>query len=326
MKSSAKKALLAGLALLTLSTSLSAKIINRVIAVVNDEPITSYDFTRKKSLARRQASRTGEDVSDEKILESMYKEIVLKQEARKLGVTISESQIDLALKERMKSFGISSESEFAQALKSSGISLEFFTQQLKKQLLTQAVMQRVASADEVSYQQAKEFYESNKESQMFSGMNERITISWIFVEFPENASFYEQAQKLDKIQNAYKLASAGTKPFAEIATEYSEDEATSTKGGRLGTFKQTDENLSDVAQYAFMMRQAGQETGAVSEVQTSDNGMWIVKIDSISEGEPASFEQVRNRVKNYLYMKNMDEQFQKWLYKKLKRAVIKKLN
>lgn len=302
---------------------LSAEIINRIVAVVNDEPITRYAFNEQKKTMQSQAKAMGQRISDAEVLEGMIGAIVLKQEGAKRGVVVTQNEIDSALRQQMTANRIPDMSSFEKALVSQGLTLDAYKKQIENQIIMQNLFREVVAIREPSDEEARAFFDKNKNTAMFA-QSERIHVSWTLVKVPPGAGYKEQADKAEKITQAREAALA-TRNFSSVVQRYSEDVDTKAKGGELGVFTRDMANTSPVARLAFEMFLQGKKAGAISEIKQTEEGLWFIRLNSIEKGAAPTFESAKNEIKNLLYEQKAQDEFNAWLERQVARAVVERM-
>lgn len=104
--------------------SLHAEIVDKIIAIVGKEPILLSQLKPGLSL---------EDLIDDR---------VIAQEIKKLGLEVSESELDSTTQNVMKQNGLTAQT-FEMALQSQGLTLSEYRASLKKQLYKMRLMQKI---------------------------------------------------------------------------------------------------------------------------------------------------------------------------------------
>ncbi|HET8734303.1 MAG TPA: peptidyl-prolyl cis-trans isomerase [Anaeromyxobacteraceae bacterium] len=101
--------------------------------------------------------------------------------------------------------------------------------------------------------------------------------------------------------------------FAQIVTEFSEDQATKALAGDLG-FKTREELEKDfskeLADAAFSL-QPGQSTGVIE----APAAIYILKMTGQQEEMNRTFDQVKTQIANHLYREKKTKEFDEWLKK-----------
>jgi peptidyl-prolyl cis-trans isomerase SurA len=127
-------------AALALAPSMGATTENRgVVAVVDDQPITSFDVDQRIKLTSVLGS--GRKLTRKQALEILINDVLKRKETAKLKATLSEEQVDAAIERLAKGSGTTVEGLTAK-LKSVGISVKA----LRTQLLTNLSFNRVLIA------------------------------------------------------------------------------------------------------------------------------------------------------------------------------------
>jgi len=143
-----KKLLLASMLIL----SLNAKIVDKVIASVNGEPVTSYDIQtliNNTNLNKKQALNY---LIDQKIIDS---------EIKKRGINVDDYEIEEAMGKIAKRNNLSL-FEFKNILMQRG-ELEKFRKQLKQNLLKQKLFAQIVNAKlKITPEEIKDYYNTHK--------------------------------------------------------------------------------------------------------------------------------------------------------------------
>jgi peptidyl-prolyl cis-trans isomerase SurA len=110
-----------------------------VVAVVNDQPITSFDVDQRIKLTSVLGS--GKKLSRKEALELLISDVLKRNETARLKATLSDEQVDAAVQRLAKGSGTTVEG-LAAKLKSAGISIKA----LRAQLLTNLSFNRILVA------------------------------------------------------------------------------------------------------------------------------------------------------------------------------------
>jgi foldase protein PrsA len=147
----------------------------------------------------------------------------------------------------------------------------------------------------ITEEEMKEYFDENKEA---FAVEEQVKASHILTETEEAAA--EVKEKLDAGED-----------FAELAKEYSIDEANKNFGGDLGIVKRG-EMVSEFEEAAFSM-----EAGSISEPVKTQFGYHIIKVDDKKEAREANFEQSREQIEKILFDGKVQAEFNTWYQGKL---------
>lgn len=305
----------------------SAEVIDRVLAVVNDDAITLTDFRNRKEFVRRQLTTSGRPSSDGAVLDEMIRDAILRQQAKKHSVSVSESEIDARVTDIMKQNGIQSKEIFEQMLRQqTGMSMRDYREQMRSQLLVQNLFSMVLTVREPSDEEAEDYFREHKgetTNRLFTPRTD-VRLAWVQIAVSPTAEFREKSQKNAAASEARAQAAAG-KDMNQIARKYSDDAATKSKGGELGVFSVDNAAASPAAMFALEQVEKGRAAGWVSDVQEDRNGFWFVKILEVKRGGAATFRDVKARIKNFLYMTKAQKEFETWLDRQVKRAAVKRM-
>jgi len=248
-----------------------------VVASVDGEKITKDELYTV--LAGQYGSR---------VVDSLITNKVIELEAKKQNVTVSDDEIQEELEAFIESFG--GEEYFNSSLESSGISLSDFKYDIKIFLLTKKLMEPTI---EITEDELKEYFETNKES---FDQAEQVKASHILVEDEETAK--EVKKKLDEGGD-----------FEELSNEYSTDEVAKAEGGDLGWIESGDANWdADFLEGAFAL-----EKGQISEPVKSQFGYHIIKVTDKKEAKEATYEDVKDTVKEALLEEKISANYPTWL-------------
>ncbi len=172
-----KKILIVGLIAASL---LQAKIVDRVVASVNGEPITSYDISKTFQTLKMTPQQALNYLIDKKILES---------EIKKRGISVDDFDVENAMEKIAQKNGMSL-FEFKSYLQQRG-ELNKVKSQIKDNLLKEKLFSQIVNSKlRISDEEINNFYENHKD--------EFTTFKTIQVV----AYFSKDPQKLEKIKKS----------------------------------------------------------------------------------------------------------------------------
>lgn len=122
----------------------------RVVAVVNGDMITERELDKaaapqlaKEGLSPAKPGDAGEiDRIRKGVLDSMINEKIMLQAAQKLGITVSDEQVDAAFQGAMRDSQLSEE-EFRRQIAAQGLNEEEFRERLRNGLVSQSLVRRM---------------------------------------------------------------------------------------------------------------------------------------------------------------------------------------
>jgi foldase protein PrsA len=207
----------------------------------------------------------------------------LQQEAQKLGVTVSDSDVAKYLENVKKTYYHGSEKKFEDAMKADHITLAELEQyNIRPTLLSQKLQAKVASSANVSTQDAQQYYNQNKAS--FTTPKTR-EVRHILVNSKTLA---------DQIETKLKNGA----DFAQLAKKYSKDTGSAKQGGKLcvahgGSSGACTQTVPPFDKASFSLK-----THEISQPVKSVYGWHIIQaLSPISPSHTQSFSQVEAQIK-----------------------------
>jgi peptidyl-prolyl cis-trans isomerase SurA len=264
-------------------TTVQAKsvVVDRVIAVVNDDVIMESEFFDRMRSVQRQLREKDEPVPisletlRSQVLERLIVENLQLQMARKGSIRISNREVNEAVAKLAAKNGMNLE-EFSKAMAEEGESLDILQRNLRKELTITRLQKAVINGRvNITEQQITDFINS-EEGKRRSGVSYRLA----HISLP----FSPDATDEDK-QGAYALAkdisdrAIGGEDFATLASQYSKS-GNAQMGGELGWRRKTDLPVS----YSIAVDEL--EKGDISSPVLSETGYHVIKlIDKRGSGE-----------------------------------------
>jgi peptidyl-prolyl cis-trans isomerase SurA len=263
-----------------------AKIVDGIIAYVNDDVITQGDLNKLLSdriaelqqVYRFSRSEANEKAQQERpdLLDKLIRQILVTQEAQKEQIQVTEDEIDEYIKNLQKQFGIQSDEEFSEQLKREGYTLATFREKARKDLMGERLVQiMVLPKVDVVDDEITKFFEENREK--FTTKPDRVHLRIIFVKF--KLSDEEEKARQQKADTILKELRSGA-DFAELARKYSDDERTKDNGGYLGQFTIAELELlpQPIQQVVSKL-----EVGQITEPIDAQDGLYILKLEAKDE-------------------------------------------
>lgn len=289
---------------------LNADVVNSIVVVVANMPVTTYDFENRRAFMRAHARGNKKTVTDEDVYKDLIEEKVMEIKLIQYGFEIDEREVVRELERIMESNNIPNMKTFEALIKAEGMDFNEYKISIRRQIAMQNLFGVASSNMEVTDAEADKYYASaTKEEKAFFEGDTSVQLSWIF--FKAN-SFTEKAEKEALARQVYNEAIKGA-DFAELARKYSDDDQNKNSGGNLGYYFISDlmtRRLPSQISTPLTMVKNGSKAGTVTKVgETVGRGFWIVKITDIK----IDINSIRNKVKNYLYEKNAQTSFDKWL-------------
>lgn len=291
----------------------SQEVIDRVVAVVNDDFITLSEL-RETSLSLDPTST--EPIDERTVLNQMVESKLFEQEAKRRGITVSEDELDASIEQVRARYNLT-EDQMEEVLKKQNLTPESFREQWRMQTLGNKLLEsQLRNKIVVTDEEVKEYYEQNYGAIDYSSVvqeesGEEVEIAHILIS-PETPDAVGKAQEI-----ARKAKSGDD--FASLAREYSDDSFTADKGGNLGTFKRGD--LISQLEVAVERTPEGKVTGPVE----SPAGYHIIKVlnrtepesnkkkDKESDDDVFISDSEMEEIRQIIHRQKAEEQLKTWL-------------
>jgi len=289
--------------LIMIDKSPSSVMLDRVVASVNNEVITWSELRRAIEFDRQEELKGLEGDEREKAIRNFERPVLNElidlrlqiQEARRLGLDVSPSEVNDAIEDIKKKYSLTHD-QLLRSLKAEGLTEEAYRKELSEQiLLAKVVNLEVKSKIVISDSEIREYYNKNKKNYN----KEKVRIRQIFLKRPGEGSTKDVWKKAEEIM---KRLEAG-EDFSELAREFSEDPS-SRSGGDLG-YVERGSILKEVEDVAFSLK-----VGEVSRPFWSSRGLHIIKVeDRIDSG----LEDVKEEIRGVLFQKAFQEVYEEWI-------------
>lgn len=286
----------------------SAETVERVVAVVNTEPILESDFKLLRARAKTpiflnryllKEGATSLATDRASLLNYLIGEKLVESEIKRLNLTVTSEKVAQEIREIAKRHRMSVDELYGQ-IRSEGLSRAEYQATMKDNLEHQSLVeQEVVSKIRISDEDALAEYLRRKPNAKVS--IDEFTVSHIFFSPKKGGPGEARA----RAEAALSKLAAGEN-FEKLAEQLSEDPNFSA-GGLLGTFK-SGEFLKEI-ESAISSLSAGQ----TSRVVRSRIGYHIVKLIGKKLGSDPAFEREKGAIKARLMDQAVQRQFRLWL-------------
>lgn len=286
------------------------EIFDRVLAVVNDQPIVESQLMKRFNHYREFKKIPESKVAYEKsrLLDSFIEDALFQQTAEEEAIIVSDKKVDHFIENVMKRLNIENINEFKKKIEEDdNMSFEEYRENIKRSMTRELVMSITVGVSPPTQKAAKEWYRKNAHR-----VGYEVYIKHIFMR-PRGRSMSEEKRVNNEMRDIRNKISQGSS-FESLAARYSEDAATRGNGGSFGWVK-----LSDIDRY-LAMQVFNMRTGQISPVIKSGEGYHIVKFLG---KRPVTYESIQGLIFNILYNKRLARQVGKWAEQKKKVSDIK---
>ena len=298
--------------------SLSEAVVDRVVAVVNQEIITLSEVEKwidplKDEIVTKDRLERREQVQEicRKVLEKLIEEKLIDQEVKKSGVKVPSKEVEATLEE-VKRRNAATQEDLEKALAADGLTLEAYKKQIEKGLQRQKLINwSVKVETKAGEKEFREFYQKNMDRYR---TNETYRPGQILFIIPKGATPEEIREIKKKCQKVLEKIKGG-EDFGEMALLYSEDTSNKDRGD-LGYFKKG-ELLP-----AFQREALRLKVGEVSEIVRTEFGFHIIKLLDRKGMDPLPFEEVQEKVKADYFESEMEKALKQYLSTLKEKSVI----
>ena len=297
------------------------KIVDRVMAIVNDEIISLYELDQRvrpytKKIKNAASSPTEQNELLQKVREEhlglLIDEKLADQEIRRLEIRVEDTEVEREI-ERFKSTNQLTDEELRKALTAQGSNLDEFRREIEDQILRARLVNReIRSKIVITQEEVDAYYQANPEE--FGG-EKKYFLKNIVMVAPEFKSRDEKTKVSNRLNRVHEKLING-EPFDALAREYSEA-PNAVDGGLLGLINKS--ALAPEIQKALEPLKPGEFTDIIE----TDQGYQIFYLEDIETGSADSFEKVKMKIEDKLYNQVINRQYEKWLQDLRTRAHIK---
>jgi peptidyl-prolyl cis-trans isomerase SurA len=308
---------------------LSAEVVDKVVAVVNNEVITLSELEEETSGLLRSITENNPqkpilealEEARQVALNGMIERRLIQQKAKKYNVTVTEEDIDIAYENIRNGMSLDP-AEFIEKLGKSGLTVESYRDKLKSQILQSRLLSYdVRSKIVVTEEMIVDYYRENYTSKVDQGSYYLLQIgcSWSETDDPEELRLDKQQTRL-RTERIYELAQKG-QDFRVLAEKFSELPSASD-GGDIGVF-----TLDEMAP-AMRDAVSSLQPGEVSKIIETPAGYQFFKLLSGEENATvvtAAFEAVKEVIREKIYEEKLKAAYAEWVKKLKEDAYIQRL-
>jgi len=288
----------------------AAQVIDRIIALVNDEVIFLSELDEAGRLLFEQIRRsTLPEETEEKIkkarrevLNQLIEDKLLEQEIRNRRIEVSDRDVDQVIDEVMKKNHFT-ENDLKKALAKEGLTYSAYRQRVKLDLGKMRLVNReIKSKVVVKEEDLRKYYRQHLRE--FTEPLE-VKLQQIFLPHVPGMSSKE-SDALKRLAQAIGERAGRGEDFGELVQRYSKGPETA-EGGVLGYFKKG-ELMPELEEATFHLKR-----GEISEIVQTPQGFHILRVLDRKGGEPKPFAEVQHRIREQITQTEGMKQFEEWL-------------
>ena len=248
-------------------------VIDRIVAIVNDEAITARELEDRTRIAVKQLAQQGtplppQPVIERQLLERLIADRVQIQFAKETGVRVDDGELDKAI-ERIAEQNNLTLQTLRQTLERDGVPYAKFREDIRNEITMARLREREVDSKMVITEGEIDTFLANEQQ---GARSDEIDLSHILVVVPENASPEQVQSRRARADEALKELAKGT-DFRQVAASYSEA-PDALQGGAMGW------RAGDRVPTIFYEALKTMNPGDVSPVLRSANGFHILKLNA----------------------------------------------
>lgn len=317
------KKTLIGLAVAAFATTLMAsQVVESIVIRVGDRIVTRTQYTKRlqdglTEIAQTAPPGTTPDKLAEKkaefkkgLLNDLVSELLIKDRADRLGLSVTDAEVKEALGRLKEQYGITSDKQFEESLKQSGMTRADMEARLRDTLLTNKVFAReLRNREDATDKELRERYDREKERYR---LPERAKLLEIIVEKPADAAAAaKMGQRVHEIAEEARMSP----DFAKYASLVPEN-AVKGKGGDLGEVAKG-ELLPELDKAVF-----NATPGAVLGPIDTKSAWHIIKVEQRLPTEVPSFESVKDKLRKDASDESFQRDYKAYIDRLRKDAVV----
>jgi peptidyl-prolyl cis-trans isomerase SurA len=286
-----------------------AEVVERILAVVNDEVITQSEVDQMaKAMQSQPGMKLPGSAKDlqKQLLDALIMQKLAKAEAKRRGITVSDKEVDQAFAEFKKRNNIESDEVLAKALAKEGMTVKGLKQQIADQMTQERLVGIVAAGKAViSEADVRSFYD--KEYPKTGGG--QIHLKVLNMPFPQGAT---EAQK----EEVKKKAEIILQDYRKGVSWDAMRDKYNVLIQDMGFIPESDLD-PELVQFLAKVK-----TGETAPVQTL-SGFQLVQVVDRRDSKTRSFEQAAPEIREILQRREMDKTFKDWMKTQRERSHIK---
>jgi len=269
-------------------------VVDRVVAVVNEEIITMSDL-------QREALKRPDTADQRLVLEGMIDRKLQMVAAKRNGMEVTDRELTEAVADIMKRNNMDSK-QFADALAREGLTLEQYQAEFREQMTMSRLFNKfIRSGVSVEEKEIREHYEKN--AKQFS-LPEEIRVRLLVVTVPEKASSAQAAEARKKAEDLMVRIKKG-EDFIRLIREHS-GSPTAAQDGDLG-FMQRGHAIPEIEEAAKDLR-PGEYAGPLKAV----DGLYIIRVEEV-RAPVMTFDKVKEEIQKALFEQKMENAYRAFL-------------
>ncbi len=265
-------------------------LVERIVAVVNNEVITSGEVAERVKTVTQQLRQKGtplppEDVIQKQVLERMIMDRLQIQLAKETALRVDDLQLDRTVA-RVAENNKMSLTEFRRTLERDGIQFDKFREEIRNEIMLSRLREREVDNRIVVTDNEIDYFLSQQDASQTAATD--YNLAHILLRLPEQASPEQVERQRARAEQVLQQLREGA-DFAKLAVAFS-DAPDALQGGAMGW--RSRERLPELFAHSLESMKPGEVSGIIR----SPAGFHVIKlIDRRGGGAPALVEQTHAR-------------------------------
>lgn len=302
------------------SAEASRVLVDRVVAVVNDDVILHSEMMRRVAPLSADLDRIADarerqrrlDKLESQVLGDMISEELIVQAATESKLDVSAKEVQAALDDIMTQNKLD-ETQFSEALRLQGYTMAGYRRDVRRQLLRfRAVNMIVRPRITISDDEVKVRYE---EMNRRSAAVKRVHLRHVLVALPQNPTSQQIAEAKARATDVLERARNGEE-FATLAKRYSDDEATKAAGGDLGWIDRG--SIATEWEVIVFAMNKGETRGPIN----GPRGLHVFHVEELEKNEQKPLDEVKDQIRGDLLRQELGRQSKQWIDELRKKAFV----
>ncbi len=281
-----------------------AAVINRIVATVDDVPITAYEmqsFREEVSASPLAPAGGAAGMSDSEVLDALIMQKLVRKEVEKQGLKAKKADIDGYIA-RIQAQSNLNDEEFEAALTEQGMTMEAYRKRVGDEVEQAMLMSREIGAKvNVTPEDIQRYYDEHIAEYTQPA---QVRVRHIFRPLSPAASEAEERETVELVHQVRQRALGGER-FGNLASQYSLGPGAES-GGDLGYFERG-QMPEGIEQVAFSL-----ENGDISLPFRTNSGMHLLKVEDKRNAGLQPLETVSEEIKNNLYNEALRDRYARW--------------
>ncbi len=305
-----------------------AEIVDRIVAVVNDDVITLSELEEEVAALLPAIKKTAQgelglsnDELQERALDNMIDLRLIEQKAKSFNIGVNKQEIDNAYEARRQRMSLEP-AEFRQELLKSGMSEEIYRKKLRANILQNKIISldvraKVVITDEMIL----EYYNKEYTTNVDEGNYYLLQMGFVWNDSSQPDTLKKNKDSAFKKAERIREMALEGEDFKILAKKFS-DLPSASDGGDIGVF--TLDEMAESMENAVENLQPGE----ISAIIQTNAGFQFFKLLSSAEDEnieKVPFEEVKDDIRKKIGEQKMQESFSTWVKNLKEKAYIQKL-